>query len=218
LAVWAAAIEKSSMLLNGSKTTLWEALAGFGLSLGLGTGFAFVLTRARWLEWSLVPYAVFLQTVPVVAVAPLLVLWFGVGFKAVAAASFLVSVFPVIASSTAGFRAVDPEHRHLFQLYRANVWQRFWKLEVPSAVPYWIAGLRSASGLAVIGAVVGEFVAGHSGDSPGLGYVIMLSYRQVQTPLLFAAIFCCSAIGLLFYGGVSVLGQRWLSRWHASSG
>ncbi len=206
------------LLGAASGVTVMGALSGFGLSAFLGTCFAFLLTRARWIEWSLVPYAIFMQTVPIVALAPLLVLWFGPGFKSVAASSFLVSVFPVIASATTGLRSVDPEHRNLFKLYAATPWQRFWKLEAPSAVPYWLAGLRSASGLAVIGAVVGEFVAGQSGESPGLGNVIMGAYRQIQTPRLFAAIFCCSAMGLLMYGAVSWIGQRWLSRWHASSG
>lgn len=215
--VAAAAAEHADLLLTASKNTMLESVAGFALSASLGTAFAFLLTRARWIEASLVPYAVFLQTVPVVAVAPLLVLWFGVGFKAVVAASFIVAVFPVITAATAGLRAVDPDYRALFRLYAASRWQAFWKLEAPSAVPYLAAGLRSASGLAVIGAVVGEFVAGHSEGEPGLGYVILSSTRQMQTPLLFAAVVCSSVLGLLLFGVVSLAGRRWLARWHASS-
>jgi NitT/TauT family transport system permease protein len=205
------------LLWRASASTLAESLVGFGSSALLGVFAAFILTRAAWIERSLVPYAVFLQTVPVVAIAPLLVLWFGIGFKAVAASSFLVAVFPVITATSAGLRSVDPELRSLFRLYRATRLQTLLRLELPSAVPFVVAGLRASSGLAVIGAVVGEFVAGHSPGAPGLGYVIMSSYRQVDTPLLFSAVLHCSALGLLLYGSVGLVGHRLLSRWHASS-
>jgi NitT/TauT family transport system permease protein len=217
VAVAAAAWDQAPLLLGATRVTLEEALTGFLVSAVGGTALAFLFTRARWIERSLVPYAVFLQTVPVVAIAPLLVLWFGVGFRAVAVASVIVAIFPVITAATAGLRSVDPDLRALFALYRASRLQTFLKLEAPAAVPYLVAGLRSASGLAVIGAVVGEFVAGHSEGEPGLGYVILSGYRQVQTPLLFAAVLCCSALGLLLFGAVAVLGDRWLGRWHASA-
>lgn len=213
-AVARAMADNASLLLEASRSTLCEALTGFALSATTGAALGFVFTRARWIERSLVPYAVFLQTVPVVAIAPLLVLWFGVGFRAVAAASFLVAVFPVIASATAGLRSIDPELRALFRLYGARWYQRLVYLEVPAALPSFLTGLRSASGLAVIGAIVGEFVAG---GQPGLGYVVMSSYRQTQTSLLFGAILCSSILGLVLYGLVSVVGSWWLSRWHASA-
>ena len=111
---------------------------------------------------------------------------------------------------------MDPELRALFRLYHATRWQTFRHLEVPSALPFLAAGLRSSSGLAVIGAVVGEFVAGHSEGQPGLGFVILSGFRQVQTPLLFAAVLCCSALGLVLFGAVSTVGSRWLARWHPS--
>lgn len=217
LAVVAAARADAGLLLQASATTLSESVAGFVASAVVGVAAAFLFTRARWIERSFVPYAVFLQTVPVVAIAPLLVLWLGVGFRAVAAASFIVSVFPVITAATAGLRSVDPEHRALFRLYGASRWQTFVKLEAPSAVPYLLAGLRSASGLAVIGAVVGEFVAGHDEGRPGLGYVVLASYRQLATSRMFAGVLCSSACGLLLFGVVSLVGARWLDRWHASS-
>jgi NitT/TauT family transport system permease protein len=216
IAVVQAAWDDRDLLLGASAVTLSESVAGFALSATVGTALAFLFTRARWIERSLVPYAVFLQTVPVVAVAPLLVLWFGNGFNAVVAASFLVAVFPVITAATAGLRAVDPDLLALFQIYRATRWQRFVKLEGPAAVPYLLAGLRSASGLSVIGAVVGEFVAGHAEGSPGLGYVILSSTRQLHTAMLFAAVVCCSICGLVLFGAISAVGGRWLGRWHAS--
>jgi NitT/TauT family transport system permease protein len=216
LAVLRAAHAHQGLLVHASTKTLGESLAGFVLSGGIGTGLAFLFTRARWIERSLVPYAVFLQTVPIVAIAPLLVLWFGVGFEAVAAASFIVAVFPMITAAVAGLRAVDPDHRALFRLYRATRLQQFAWLEVPSALPYLAAGLRSASGLAVIGAVVGEFVAGGSAEAPGLGYVVLSSFRQSNTALMFASVLCCSALGLVLFGAVSTASRR-LLRWHPSS-
>jgi NitT/TauT family transport system permease protein len=216
-AVVSAAVAQAPLLRGATIVTLEEALTGFlGSALG-GVALAFLFTRARWIERSLVPYAIFLQTVPIVAIAPLLVLWFGVGFRAVAVASVLVAIFPVITAATAGLRSVDRDLRSVFRLYRASRWQTFWKLEVPAAVPFLAAGLRSASGLAVIGAVVGEFVAGHSEGEPGLGYVILSGYRQMQTPLLFAAVLCCSLLGLALFGSVAWASERWLARWHASA-
>ena len=171
---------------------------------------------AGWLEQSLVPYAMFLQTVPVVAVAPLFVLWFGIGFGSVAASSFIVAVFPVINAAAAGLRAVEPDHRALFVLYKASRWQTFWRLEVPSAAPFLAAGLRSASGLAVIGAVVGEFVSGHAEGNAGLGTIVLAANRQMQTSLMFAAVLCCSVTGLAMFGAVSLGARAYLGRWHAS--
>lgn len=216
-AVLTASIHDAAVLAQATRTTAAESLVGFVTSALAGVTFAFVLTRARWIERSFVPYAVFLQTVPIVAVAPMLVLWFGIGFKAVAASSFIVAVFPVITAATAGLRSVDPEHRALFRLYGASRWQTFRELEAPSSVPYLAAGLRSSSGLSVIGAVVGEFVAGHSEGHAGLGTVILGCFRQMQTPLMFGAILCCSALGLALYAIVSASGARWLARWHASA-
>lgn len=204
-------------LLVGTRTTALESLAGFGASAVIGTAFAFLMTRSRWLEQSLLPYAMFLQTVPVVAVAPLFVLWFGIGFGSVAASSFIVAVFPVVNAAAAGLRAVEPDHRALFVLYKASRWQTFWRLEAPSSAPFLAAGLRSASGLAVIGAVVGEFVSGHAEGNAGLGTIVLSANRQMQTSLMFAAVLCCSATGLAMFAAVSLGARAFLGRWHAST-
>lgn len=206
-----------AVLLRATGVTAAESLAGFVSAALLGTGFAFVMTRARWLERSLVPYAVFLQTVPVVAIAPLLVLWLGIGFQAVAAASFIVAVFPMINAAAAGLRSVEPEHRALFRLYGASRWATFARLEVPSALPYLFAGLRTSSGLAVIGAVVGEFVAGNAAGDAGLGTLVLASNRQMATALMFAAVLCSSGLGLALFGAVSAAAWASLGRWHASA-
>lgn len=216
-AVLAEAQAQRSLLLSACGVTFTEAAAGFGTSALLGTLTAFLVTRARWIERAAMPYAVFLQTVPIVAIAPLLVMWFGVGPRAVIAASTLVAIFPIITGVSTGLKSVDPELRGLFRLYGASRWQTFFQLEIPSALPYLLAGLRSSGGLAVVGAVVGEFVAGHPEGSPGLGYVLLSSYRQLQTPLLFAAIFGCTLLGLALFTVVTAAERRLLGRWHASA-
>jgi NitT/TauT family transport system permease protein len=176
-----------------------------------------VLSSSRLLERALYPYTVFLQTVPIVAVAPLLVLWFGPGQRAVAASAFIVSVFPVIANTLSGLRSADPALRDLFRLYGARRLATLFKLELPGALPHIFTGLRIASGLAVIGAIVGEFVAGFSEGSAGLGILVLAAYRQLRTDLMFAAVLCAAGLGIVLFGAVSLLGARLLRRWHPSA-
>jgi NitT/TauT family transport system permease protein len=203
-------------LLTAAFITARAALAGFALSAALGVLAAVVLASSRPLERALYPYTVFLQTVPIVAIAPLLVLWFGAGLRAVAMSAFIVSVFPVIANTLAGLRSVDPALRDLFRLYGARRAATLVKLELPSALPSVVTGLRVASGLAVIGAIVGEFVAGFAEGAAGLGILVLSSYRQLRTDLLFAAVLCASALGLGLFGAISLAGARLLRRWHPS--
>jgi NitT/TauT family transport system permease protein len=152
-----------------------------------------------------------------VAIAPLLVLWFGPGMRAVAVSAFIVSVFPVITNTLGGIRSVEPPLRDLFRLYGASRWATLWKLELPSAIPSAMTGLRVAAGLAVIGAIVGEFVAGFSESNAGLGILILSSYRQLQTDLLFAAVLFASALGLALFATVNLVSYLLLRRWHPSA-
>ncbi len=203
-------------LLAAASVTARAALYGFVLSAVFGTLAAIVLASSRPMERALYPYTVFLQTVPIVAIAPLLVLWFGAGMRAVTVSAFIVSVFPVIASALSGIRSADPALRDLFRLYGASRLATLTKLQLPSALPSIVTGLRVAAGLAVIGAIVGEFVAGFSESGAGLGILILSSYRQLRTDLLFAAVGFASGLGLLLFGAVSLLGYLLLRRWHAS--
>jgi NitT/TauT family transport system permease protein len=203
-------------LLTGAITTGRAALIGFGLSAALGVLAAVVLSSSRLVERALYPYAVFLQTVPIVAIAPLLVIWFGPGLKAVSVAAFIVSVFPVIANTLTGLRSVDPALLDLFRLYGAGRGATLVKLKLPCSLPHIVTGLRIASGLAVIGAIVGEFVAGFSEGSAGLGILVLSSYKQLRTDLLFAAVLTAAALGLALFGAVNLLGARVLGRWHPS--
>ena len=197
-------------------TTAEGALGGYLLSALFGTVAGVLLSQSRGLERGLYPYTVFLQTVPIVAIAPLLVLWFGPGLRAVAVSAFIVSVFPVIANTLAGLRSVDPGLRDLFRLYGAGRLATLVKLSIPSAVPSIVTGLRVASGLAVIGTIVGEFVAGFSEDAAGLGIMVLAAYRQLRTDLLFASVLTAAALGLALFGAVNLAGALLLRRWHPS--
>ena len=211
-----AAIGTDRTTLAASMTTTAEgALAGFALSAVLGTTSGLVLSLSRTIERGLYPYALFLQTVPIVAIAPLLVLWFGPGLRAVAVSAFIVSVFPVIANTLSGMRGVDPRLGDLFRLYEAKRLDVLFKLELPWALPSIATGFRVASGLAVIGAIVGEFVAGFSEGHAGLGITILAAYRQLRTDLLFAAVVLSSILGLGLFAAVNLGSSFVLRRFRA---
>jgi NitT/TauT family transport system permease protein len=202
--VLAAVVSDAEMLAASMLTTAEGALAGFVLSAAVGTGVGLLLSLSRTVERGLYPYALFLQTVPIVAIAPLLVLWFGPGLRAVAVSAFIVSVFPVVANTLSGIRSVDPRLCDLFQLYGARRADTLFKLELPFALPSIATGLRVASGLSVIGAIVGEFVAGFSEGRAGLGITVLAAYRQLRTDLLFAAVVLASLLGLGLFAAVNI--------------
>ncbi len=216
-AVASAAVGDASALAGACVTTGLASLVGFLASAVIGVAVAIGLASSRIVERGLYPYAVALQTVPIVAIAPLLVLWCGAGPRAVAASAFIVSVFPVITNSLAGIRAVEPALRDLFTLYGASRSQVLFKLELAHAAPQIATGLRIACGLSVIGAIVGEFVAGFSEGSPGLGILVMTSYRQLRTDLLFAAVGCSALLGMLMFGMVSAASSLVLRRWYVAA-
>jgi NitT/TauT family transport system permease protein len=214
-AVLAAAWVERAALVSSLLTTARGACLGFLLSVCLGSLVGVLFSLSRWLERGLYPYALFLQTVPIVAVAPLLVLWFGPGLRAVAVSAFIVSVFPIIANTLAGLRSVDPRLADLFRLYDAKLSDTVSKLRLPSAVPSMATGCKVASGLSVIGAIVGEFVAGFSEGNAGLGITVLSAYRQLRTDLLFAAVLLASLLGLSLFALVSGLSRLLLRRLRA---
>jgi NitT/TauT family transport system permease protein len=214
--VAAAALAHAGDLGASAWVTARAALTGFVASAAIGVLVAIALASSRVLERALYPYTVFLQTVPIVAIAPLLVLWFGPGLRAVAVSALIVSVFPVIANTLAGLRSVDPALCDLFRLYGAGKLATLVKLSLPAALPNIVTGLRVAGGLAVIGAIVGEFVAGFSEDAAGLGITVLAAYRQLRTDLLFAAVLSASLLGLAIFGAVNLMGYLLLRRWHPS--
>lgn len=203
-------------LVSAALQTLAAAGCGFTSSLAAGLLIAAVFSQSRLLRSGLYPYAIFLQTVPIVAIAPLIILWFDTGFRSVVIISFIVSLFPVITSATAGLLQVEPALLELFALHRASRLQGLLKLRLPNAVPHIVTGARIASGLSVIGAIVGEFFAGYGSDRFGLGYLIVLTSGQLKTDYLFAAILAAALLGLLIFSLVGWVGERVLSRGHYS--
>lgn len=203
-------VESSGPLLAALGSTAGSALLGLGLATVSGILIAVALSTARWVERAFYPYAIFFQIVPIVAVAPLLVIWFGYGWRAVVAAAFVVSVFPVIANTLAGLQSVHPALRDLFRLYDAGRAATLWKLGLPSALPFVLSGFRIAAGLAVIGAIVGEFVAGG-----GIGNQVLAAMRGQRTDLVFAAILYASALGLALFGLTSALSAVLLRHWQS---
>ncbi len=215
-AVARAALAARAELVGATLTTGTTAFLGFSLSAVVGVSLGVLLSRSRLLERGFYPYALLLQTVPIVAIAPLLVLWFGIGPRAVTASAFIVSVFPVVTGTLSGLRSVDPALHDLFTLYGSSRTRRLLSLELPSAAFSIATGLRVASGLAVIGAVVGEFVAGFAEGRPGLGIVVMSSYRQLRTDVLFGAVFCSTLLGLALFSLVAVFSHLYLHKWHVA--
>lgn len=210
-AVLRVAISESPSLTKALSETATAVVLGLGLSGLAGVAIAIGLSRSRFVERAFYPYAIFFQVVPIVAIAPLLVIWFGYGLRAVIASSFIVSIFPVIANTLAGLLSVDSTLRDLFQIYGATAGSRLLRLELPAALPDMLTGLRVAAGLAVIGAIVGEFVGGG-----GLGVVILGAMREQRTDLVFAAVGYSSLLGLGLFGLASVTSHLCLRRWHAS--
>jgi NitT/TauT family transport system permease protein len=216
-AIAQATFAERAQLAGSLLTTAQGALAGFALSLVLGTSAGVVLSLSRTIERAFYPYALFLQTVPIVAIAPLLVLWFGPGLKAVSVSAFIVSVFPIVASTLAGLRGVDPALVDLFTLYRARRIDSVLKLRLPSAIPSMTTGWKVAAGLSVIGTIVGEFVAGFAEGRAGLGITVLAAYRQLRTDLMFGAVLLAALLGLLLFGVVTAVGNLLLRRQRAHS-
>jgi NitT/TauT family transport system permease protein len=212
LRVLAAARAAARVLLEGATWTALAALLAFAISLALGTLVAVAFSQSRALARSLYPYAIFLQTVPIVAVAPLLVIWFGTGLVSIVLIAVTISLFPVITNGTTGLTRVDPNYLDLFALHRASRLQILLKLRLPGAVPYLVTGAKISSGLAVLGAIVGEFFAGYGPGARGLGYLILQYSGQLKTAELFAAIFAATLLGLGLFAAVGLAGERVLRR------
>ena len=203
----------SERLLHATVLTAVGSLTGFLLSFAVGFCIALLFSQSRIIERGLYPYAIFLQTMPIVAIAPLIVLWIGYGLQGVVAVSFIISLFPIIANTTAGLTQVDPRLLDLFVLNNADRWQILLKLRVPNAIPNMLTGARISSGLSVIGAIVGEFFAGYGTNDFGLGYLIIQTSGQAKTDYLFACILFCTMLGLTIFTAVGLSSHYLLKRW-----
>jgi NitT/TauT family transport system permease protein len=216
-AVWEELTIGGRSILESTLITLQGATAAFVLSAVLGAVIALLLSALPVLYKSFFPYTVLIQTIPVIAVAPIVIIWFGIGLPSIVVIALIIAIFPVIANTTVGLRSTDASMQQLFTLYGATSWQTLFKLRFPYALPYFFTGLRIAAGGAVIGAVVGEYMAGMGGNRGGLGFLIAESASRNQMARLFAAAIAASVMGLLFTAVVGTLNHRFLHKWHESA-
>lgn len=206
--VWQGFLETASSAPRHIRITLLETLGGYGLAIGTGIPLAVAIVYSRLLERSVYPLLVAFQAVPKVAIAPIVLVWFGLGITSKIVIAFLVCFFPIIISTVSGLKSTPSEYLEMARSYEASEWQLFRRVRFPAALPQIFVGLKVAISLAVIGAVIGEFV----GASRGLGFVIVISGGNVRTDIAFAAIVILALMSMaLFYGLVAL--ERWLVPW-----
>lgn len=205
-----------NLLFGSLLVTLLTTLEGFIAAAVGGIGLALLFSRSKWLEYSLLPYAVVLQVTPVIAIAPLLLIYLPQPV-AVVVCAWIVAFFPVLSNTTLGLKSVDRNLAGLFTLYGASPLQTLQLLRLPSALPYILGGLRIAGGLSLIGAVVAEIAAGSAGAGSGLAYRIAESSYRLNIPRMFAALLLLSVAGIVIYMALSLVSYLVLRRWHESA-
>jgi len=204
--------------LSGSLwITLSISMAALTAAVVVGMLLAVLFTQSKWLERSLFPYAIVMQVTPVVAIAPLIIIWADNVMLSLLICAWLVAFFPILSNTTLGLNSADHHLVNLFQLYRASRWQTLWNLRLPAAMPYFLGGLRISGGLSLIGAVVAEFVAGTGGAESGLAYRILEAGYQLQIPRMFAALTLVSLCGVAIFAGLSLISHLSLRHWHDSA-
>jgi NitT/TauT family transport system permease protein len=196
--------------------TLKITVLSFVVAVVVGTLISFLFVQSRAIETALFPYAVLLQVTPIVAVAPLIIIWVKNPTASLVLCAALVALFPIISNTTLGLRSIDPDLQSYFAMNRANRFQTLVRLRIPSALPYFFGGLRISSGLALIGAVVAEFVAGTGGSATGLAYQILMAGYQLNIPRMFAALLLISLAGVGLFVLMAWLSKLALGSWHAS--
>jgi NitT/TauT family transport system permease protein len=205
-------------LLNSLWITTIEALGGLVASIVVGVGISMTFSQWRWMRQLIFPYTILLQTVPIVAIAPLIILWVGTGIFSVAVITFVICLAPIIANTTQGLISVDENLVHLFLMYNASPSQILFKLRLPNSLPNLFTGIRIAAGISVIGGLTGELFAGSTrvGEG-GLGYAIIYASNQMETAYLFALVVAATALGFSFFFIVMFLEWLALHNWHESS-
>ncbi len=202
----------ASLLVTLRITVMALAAAVIG-----GGGLAMLFAQSRWIEASLFPYAVVLQVTPIVAIAPLILIYVRDTELALLLCAWLVAFFPILSNTTLGLNSVDRSFLDLMRLYRANRWQVLWYLRIPAAMPYFLGGLRIAGGLSLIGAVVAEFTAGTAAGGSGLAYRILESSYRLDIPRMYAALALLTTTGIAIFAALSTLSWTLLHHWHESA-
>ncbi len=215
-AVFVTLVQDWPVLSQSLLTTLLTTLEGFVAAAIGGIALALLFNQSKWLEYSLFPYAVILQVTPVIAIAPLLLIYLP-QHTAVVVCAWIVGFFPVLSNTTLGLNSVDRNLAGLFRLYGASPLQTLRFLKLPAALPYILGGLRIAGGLSLIGAVVAEIAAGSAGAGSGLAYRIAESGYRLNIPRMFAALLLLSAAGIVIYGLLALTSHLVLRRWHESA-
>ncbi|HWF13494.1 MAG TPA: ABC transporter permease [Candidatus Acidoferrales bacterium] len=205
-------------LMSSLAITAEESAGGLIASIIVGVLVALVFAQSPWVRKMLYPYTLLLQTVPIIAIAPLILMWMGAGMLAVTLIAFIISLAPIIANTTQGLISVDENLVHLFLMHNASSRQLLFKLRLPNAIPHLFVGMRIASGIAVIGAITGELFAGSGrvGEG-GLGYSILYASSQLQTEYLFALVLAATVLGFGFLFLIMFLEWYFLHKWHESA-
>jgi NitT/TauT family transport system permease protein len=215
--VFQTAWNEHATLLRAAGGTAVGALGGFLAAALAGLAIALVLGGARWLRTGLYPWLLVVQMTPVIVVAPIIVLWAGPGLPGIITVTFLISFFPIVVNTTQGLLSAEAPMVDLFRMYGATRWQELQLLRLPSAMPYFLAGLRIAATLAPIGAIFGEYLVGNaSGGTGGLGFLVYVYNTQIKIPALFATAMTSCLLGFIFVAAVSWLNWVLLHHWHDS--
>ena len=197
--------------------TLKITFLALAIALVGGVVLAILMAQSQWVEVALIPYAVILQVTPIVAIAPLILIYTSTTQEALLICAWIVAFFPVLSNTTQGLRSTDHNLLNLFELYHASTWQTLIHLKLPNALPYFLAGLRIAGGLALIAAVVAEFAAGSAGAGSGLAFRLLESGFRLNIPRMFAALVLLSFTGVAIYGVTSLISWLLLRKWHESA-
>lgn len=197
--------------------TLRITFMALGLALVGGVGLAIILVQSRWIELALFPFAVILQVTPMIAIAPLLIIYMPDTQSALLTCAFVVAFFPILSNMVAGLKSVDHNLLNLFELYGASRWQTLIHLKLPSSMPYFAAGLRIGGGLSLIAAVVAEFAAGSAGKGSGLAFRLLESGYRLNYPRLYAALVLLMVTGVAIFALTSLISWAMLHRWHESA-
>lgn len=212
-----AMVEDWHILFPALLVTLKITFTALALALVGGVALAVLLIQSRWIELALYPYAVILQVTPIVAIAPLILIYAPSTQAALLICAWIVAFFPILSNTAQGLKSVDHNLLNLFELYGANRWQTLFHLRLPAALPYFLTGLRIGGGMALIAAVVAEFAAGSAGAGSGLAFRLLESQYRLNIPRLFAALILLTATGILIFFATSLLSHLLLHKWHESA-
>jgi NitT/TauT family transport system permease protein len=215
--VWEQLLKDWGMLYASLKVTLWITIMALGVAVGGGVLLAILFNQSRFAELIFYPYAVILQVTPIVSIAPLIFIYVKEPTARVLICAWIVAFFPILSNTTLGLKSTDHNLRDLFNIYKASRWQKLIHLQLPSALPYFLGGLRIAGGLALIGAIVAEYVVGTGGAGSGLAFRILEASYRLNIPRMFAALFLIALVGVVIFALTAFVSHILLRKWHESA-